>query len=76
MSYGKGNKYGRSRVIQENVQSTPPCVPTFICSHCGGIKTQSDKTITLTAVKNNAIFISGRVCEDCGKLLVQWTSKK
>jgi hypothetical protein len=75
MPYGKGNKYGRSRVTQENVQPNPPSIPTFICSHCGNIKIQSDKTITLTAVKNSAIFISGRICEDCGKLLQDWVKK-
>lgn len=73
MPYGR-RRYGRT--VRPVTPPDPSSVPTFICSHCGKVKIQSEKTVTLTAVKNNSVFLSGRICEDCGKLFQEWASRK
>lgn len=69
MGYGS-RKYGH--INKEVSVPLPPEVPTFICNHCKKIKHLTSKIITLTGVKNNALFLSSRLCDDCGKLLQDW----
>lgn len=69
MGYGS-RKYGRAK------QDIPEqAVPTFVCNHCSKIKQLTSKTISLTGVMNNALFLSCRICDDCGKLLQEWFKK-
>ena len=69
MGYGK-RRYGR---LNKPVAPPPPeATPTYVCNHCGKIKQFSPRTVTLTGVIDNALFLTGRICEDCGKLLQDW----
>jgi len=67
MPYGR-RKYGR---LKKEV-APPSAIPTFVCNHCTKIRQFTAGTLTLTGVIDNATVITGRICEDCSKILREW----
>lgn len=72
MPYGR-RRYGR---IDKSVPLLPPsAIPTFICPHCGKVKSIAAPYIEVTALDKNKLFLYSKVCGDCAKLLQDWMSK-
>ena len=74
MGLGSGRRYGHGNKPAE--ETTPPAaVPTYVCSRCGRLRALTSKAVSLTCHQDNLLLLTAKICEDCGKLLLQWMKK-
>ncbi len=73
MGYGK-RKYGRlNKEIKPVID--PYSIPTFVCGHCGKVKSTANPFLELTALQAGKLFAHVKICDDCTKLFQQWAGK-
>ena len=69
--YGK-RRYSR---IEKEVPVPPEAIPTYICGHCGKVKSTAAPFIDVTALEKGQLFVYTKICGDCSNLFRKWTGK-
>lgn len=73
MGYGR-RKYGRlNKEIKPVID--PYSIPTYVCGHCGKVKSTANPFVELTGLQGGQLFIHAKICGDCSKLLQEWNKK-
>jgi hypothetical protein len=66
-------KYNQGRINKSIGQSVDPTsIPTFICPHCGLVKTVNNPYVELTIIDNGKLFMYNKLCGSCAELLKAW----